>query len=118
MLSGDVHFGHYNQLPCRAHVGYKVLEYTSSGLSHSVASFFAFLSDWSNASLDTIYSPDWVVSDLNYGEITVNTSNSLLSLSIRSLSTAHFQKVINLTSSDFTFNRSATLLNREFCLHI
>lgn len=72
-LSGDIHRAQVIRTPCAAVGGYRMMEYTSSGMTHGLRSQVGvlahFLSFWEHP-MFLIEEP---VDTYNYGDITVDT---------------------------------------------
>ena len=76
-LSGDVHFALNTESVCKSLTGgYKIPEFTSSGLSHTFAPWMVFGHEIAALFPLPIYSKSLIFGDLNYGQISINSSKS------------------------------------------
>jgi phosphodiesterase/alkaline phosphatase D-like protein len=75
-LSGDVHYSQGYLSVCKGRIGYKIPEYTSSGLSHTIGTWVPLLKHLAQIITDPIYSDEKPIVDFNYGEITVNKTHA------------------------------------------
>ena len=100
-------------------MGYRLLEYTSSGLGHHMNSHIKLLPFWFIAAHSPIFSTSEVVADINFGEININTTSNTVDLVIKNDKGDEFLKhSIDLSGPELRFNSSALDHNRDFCLHI
>lgn len=67
LLSGDVHSATVFQTPCASLTGYNLLEFTSSGLTHTVHTFFAPVADLFEGFHEPLYTVERIFGEFNYG---------------------------------------------------
>lgn len=100
-------------------MGYPLLEYTSSGLSHHMNSHIKLLPYWFKAFHSPIFSSYDLLADINFGSIKINTTSNTVDLIVKTDKGEEFFKhTIDLGGSELRFNASALEHNRDFCLHI
>jgi len=119
LLSGDVHFSNTYHSACDALIGYGLIEYTSSGMSHSIDSFKTPLVREGIESLhDPIYGTTRMVTKYNYGEIYVDSVNRTVHLSVKDIDGgSHYDHVIDL-DKDLQFDERALERNTELCISV
>lgn len=114
LLSGDVHYANAFATPCSAVAGYDLVEYTSSGMSHTA--FWPFV-DLINLATDPLYAGSSLILDKNFGSMKINPSENKVSMQIVTIDGAtHFDQEFDLTS-DFVHDKANLERNREFCIH-
>lgn len=114
LLSGDVHTASAFSTPCSAVAGYNVIEYTSSGMTHTVNAIFF---DIVNMIQDPLYSGSNVMMEKNFGKLKINPVKNKLEMQIVTINgTTHFNQEFDL-ASDFVHDKTNLGINRAFCFH-
>jgi hypothetical protein len=118
-LSGDVHFANTYQTACSALTGYNMIEYTSSGMSHTIDSFHVFMvHEFVDMGHDPIYTVERISGAFNFGEVEIDTKERLVHLSMKDdQGNSFFHHTIDL-SKDLIFNKTNLGLNRELCVNL
>lgn len=83
LLSGDVHLANIFMTPCAALTGYRLAEYTSSGLSHSIKNWWTFTLEWVESWQDPLYGVTRVFPEVNFGEIIIDPVSKLVNVTVR-----------------------------------
>ena len=119
LLSGDVHFANIYHSACSALIGYNLIEYTSSGMSHSIDSFKTPLVREGIESLhDPLYGTARMVTKYNFGEILVDAENRTVHISVKDIDGgSHYDHVINL-DTDLIFDERKLSMNRDLCINV
>lgn len=118
LLSGDVHFGNAYRSPCSAISGYDLIEYTSSGMTHTINNFFTILIEFHESLANPQYSAGKYVVDLNYGEIIIKPKSNTVNARIRDMdNNVYYENEFDL-SKDFQFDARNLGKNKDYCVHV
>jgi len=119
LLSGDVHYANRYQTNCEALTGYTVPEFTSSGMTHNIATFgggvLTFLESVIDIFQDPNYSVEYSYHDFNYGHVSIDTETNTLNVSINDINgNSVMSSQFDLTT-DLQFDPAKLSRNTEFC---
>merc|ERR1719181_221371 len=73
ILSGDVHYAHIMQSPCKGlNAGYAIPEFISSGMTHHDGEFMIFGEEILHMLTHPIYTTERPFVNFNFGQLSVN----------------------------------------------
>jgi len=114
LLSGDVHYAEFMKYPCKERIGYDLWEFTSSGLTHFIASQVKYIDEFTKRLYPTTYNDmEDKYMERNFGVLNISFgSNPGILMQVRNYN-GHLVLEKFISKKDLTFNESIINLNSD-----